>query len=116
MKIPNSVRIAGVEYCVIEHEHLDDGKSVLRGQIDFCSNKIALNIGLELDCQRRCITLLHEILHGIWYNAGIDEQYDDAEEEIVEKLAKGLYMVLQDNGARLFDLREAERRNDGTVD
>ena len=112
MKIPNTVRIAGVEYAVIEHEQLDDGKSVLRGQIDFCSNQIALNTGIGLDYQQRCITLLHEILHGIWYNAGIDEQYDDAEEEIVGKLAKGLYMVLQDNGARLFDLREAEEKKD----
>jgi hypothetical protein len=30
----------------------------------------------------------------------------DNEEEIVDAFARGFYMVLQDNGGRLFDLKE----------
>ena len=51
---------------------------------------------------RRCQTLWHEILHGIRNHAGL---VIENEEEVVEMFAKGIYQVLQDNGARLFDLK-----------
>jgi hypothetical protein len=55
-----------------------------------------------MDHQKKCITLLHEILHGIRENSGIDVKN---EEDVVEMFARGIYQVLQDNGKRLFDLK-----------
>ena len=51
----------------------------------------------------RCITLLHEILHGIRNHAGLEIEDEEA---IVDMFARGIYQVLQDNGERLFDLKK----------
>lgn len=103
MKIPESVRIAGVEYAVREKAHLNDGANLAYGSINFETSEILLTSTIEVSHQRKCITLLHEILHGIRENNGM-EIVD--EEEIVDMFARGLYQVLQDNGGRLFDLEK----------
>lgn len=101
MKIPESVRIGGVEYPVEKKERLIDGTNVLAGQIDYMASKIYLSA--DLGHQTQCQSLLHEILHGIREHAGMQIENEEA---IVEMYSKGLYQVLQDNGARLFDLAE----------
>jgi hypothetical protein len=54
------------------------------------------------DHQHMCMTLWHEIFHVLVDNAGLEI----AEEEmLVERLARGVYQVLQDNGKRLFDIK-----------
>lgn len=105
MKIPETVRIAGVEYAVRGEPHLNDGVNVAYGFIDYEKSEILLSETIAMSHQRRCITLLHEILHGIREANGMEIE---DEEEIVEMFAKGLYQVLQDNGGRFFDLKEAE--------
>ena len=50
-------------------------------------------------------TLWHEILHSIRKHANMDIQ---DEEKVVEMFARGIYQVLQDNGGRLFDLKETD--------
>lgn len=105
MKIPESIRIAGVEYTVREKAGLNDGTSLIYGFINYEMSEILLSSTIEMSHQRRCITLLHEILHGIRDANGMEIEN---EEEIVDMFAKGLYQVLQDNGGRLFDLRETK--------
>ena len=103
MKIPESVRIGGVEYKIIDNVHgLNDGLNVLAGEINYNDSIIRLNEVIE-GHQMKCITLLHEILHGIRNHAGVEIEN---EEVVVELFARGIYQVLQDNGARLFDLKE----------
>ena len=51
--------------------------------------------------EKRCVTLWHEILHGIRNHAGLEIEN---EEVIVDMFAKGIYQVLQDNGLRMFDI------------
>lgn len=100
MKIPESVRIGGIEYDVIDNvKDLNDGESLLYGFINFRESTIQISDLCEH--QHKCITLLHEILHGIIYGAGLTM---DDEEKVVQVLSKGLYQVLQDNARRLFDL------------
>ena len=101
MKIPNKIRIAGAEYDVCFEPQLRDGGRVLYGQIDYQSMKIILNEDCNRDHQRACLTLLHEVLHGIVEANGMTVEREEA---VVEMFARGLYQVLQDNGARLFDL------------
>lgn len=103
MKIPDSVRIGGVEYEVFDNQpSLNDGENLLYGQIDYRESTIRLSDLCE-GHQMKCITLLHEILHGIRNHAGLEIEN---EEEVVDMFARGLYQVLQDNGGRLFDLKE----------
>ena len=103
MKIPDSVRIGGVEYKVFDNQpSLSDGESLLYGQIDYRESTIRLSDLCE-GHQMKCITLLHEILHGIRNHAGLEVEN---EEDVVDMFARGLYQVLQDNGRRLFDLKE----------
>ncbi len=102
MKIPNSVRIAGVEYEVKYVRYLNDGINFAYGHIDYDNSVIELSDTICAGHQHRCITLLHEILHGIRENNGMEIENEEA---IVDMFAKGIYQVLQDNGARLFDLQ-----------
>ena len=106
MKIPKSVRIGGVEYEVIDNvSGLNDGQSVLAGEINYNDSVIRLN-EVVAGHQMKCITLWHEILHGIRNHAGIEIE---DEETVVELFARGIYQVLQDNGARLFDLKDGNK-------
>ena len=105
MKIPKSVRIAGVEYEVVLVPNLMNGATAAYGHIDFENSRIELSDSFGVEHQKRCLILWHEILHGIRDASGLEIE---DEERIVEMFARGIYQVLQDNGARLFDLRASE--------
>lgn len=107
MKIPESVRIGGIEYKIEYVENLRQGNELLYGLIDYDNCKIFLSLTDGKGHEKKCVTLLHEILHGIIYHA-VGEIED--EENVVTMLAKGLYQVLQDNGRRLFDIVPEEAR------
>lgn len=103
MKIPKSIRIAGVEYEVQDNcPSLNDGQQMLYGQIDYHDNVIRIS-DLTTGHQMKCLTLWHEILHGIHNANGLEIENEEA---VVEMFARGIYQVLQDNGGRLFDLKE----------
>ncbi len=105
MKIPKSIRIGGVEYEVVYTENLRDGNNLLYGLINYDDCTISLSTTDGNSHQHQCVTLLHEILHGIRNHAGAEIKNEEA---VVDMFAKGLYQVLQDNGGRLFDLKEAD--------
>ena len=105
MKIPDSIRIGGIEYAIDKVPNLRDGNKLLYGQIDYDSSQIHMS---DTDCKSHdmyCITLLHEILHGIQDHSGVKIENEEA---VVDMLAKGIYQVLQDNAPRLFDLKGSE--------
>lgn len=109
MKIPNEVRLNGVDYTVKLASGLNDGERVLDGLIDYNMSEISLNPSVQ-GYQALCITFLHEIFHGILYHFTCapvkddENRIPDTEEELVELLARGTYRFLQDNGGKLFDL------------
>lgn len=105
MKIPDKIRIGGVEYEVKHVENLREGNQILYGQISYEDCEIRLSTTDGDGHQFRCITLIHEILHGIADHANLDIKKADTE-KIIDTFAKGLYAVLQDNGSRLFDLEK----------
>lgn len=103
MKIPKSVRIGGVEYKVKFQEIVRLDNALCYGAISYPDTTIQIS---ETDAgkhQHQCVTLWHEILHGIINHACMKVEN---EEEIVEVLSKGIYQVLQDNGRRFFDLAD----------
>ena len=46
MKIPNSVRIGGVEYMVKREMNLNDGANMLYGRVDWEPSEIRLKFGM----------------------------------------------------------------------
>ena len=106
MKIPDSVRIAGVEYEVVLVPNLMNGATAAYGHIDYEKSLIELSDTSGTEHQKRCQILWHEILHGIRENNGMEIEN---EEEVVNMFAKGIYQVLQDTGTRLFDIKEGEK-------
>ena len=102
MKIPDSVRIGGVDYKVInDWQDLNDGLNMLSGQIDYNESTIKISDAVH-GHQAKCGTVWHDILHGIRNHTGLEIEN---EEQVVEMFAKGIYQVLQDNARALFDLR-----------
>ena len=101
MNIPNSVRIGGVEYAIEEVEIARLGPNLCYGTIDYTGSTIELSTMDDASHQHKCITLWHEILHGLFEHACV---HPEDEEEIVDVLGKGIYQVLQDNATRFFDL------------
>lgn len=100
MKIPTSIRINGVDFAVIFEERLNNGMNLAYGHVDFVHARIRLDPQNQ-GHQYMCITLWHEILHTIIFNAQLDLP---DEEQTVRALSAGIYQVLQDNGRQLFDL------------
>ena len=105
MKIPDSVRIGGVEYSVKYVDWLNDGINMCYGLIDYGDCTISLSATAGTGHEKQCRTLWHEILHGIREHAGLEIENEEA---VVEMFAKGIYQVLQDNGHRLFDIADGE--------
>ena len=103
MKIPESIRIGGVEYEILYEPNLRMDTQLAYGYIDYdgCAIKLSTSEGQTI--QKQCITLWHEILHGIREHSGLEIKNEEA---VVEMFAKGIYQVLQDNGKRLFNLSE----------
>ena len=103
MKIPESVRIGGLEYEVSFTPNLRVNNNLCYGKISFDDGTIELSDTDGLGHEHQCITLWHEILHGIREHACFPMDLEE-EERIVEMYSKGIYQVLQDNGRRLFDI------------
>lgn len=100
MKLPKSVRIGGVEFNVVVEPRLNDGRVLLAGQIRYMDCEIA--IAKDCSHEYQCLSLWHEIMHGIEEQAQLD--LGEKREQIIEAFARGVYQVLQDNGRRLFDI------------
>ena len=100
MKLPESIRIGGVEFEVIVEPRLNDGEKMLAGQIRHMDCQILVNE--DSSHEYKCLSLWHEIMHGIEDMAQID--LGENRERIIDAFAHGVYQVLQDNGGRLFDL------------
>ena len=106
MKIPNSVRIGGIEYAIEYKENVRSGKQLCYGVIHYDDSTITLSTSDGAGHQQQCLTLWHEILHGILEHAS---HHIADEEEVVEIISKGIYQVLQDNERRFFDIADGDK-------
>ena len=100
MKSPNSIRIGGREYEIREKDIVTVDFHECSGAINYGDGIIELS-GIQRGHDSRCITLLHEVFHGVARHMGLEL---DDEETVVDAFARGMYMVLQDNAGRLYDL------------
>ena len=102
MKIPQTIRLNGVDFCVELCENINDGEKVLYGDVRYGLARIRLNTANQ-DHQRMCITLWHELFHAVCEMNSID--LGDNEERVMDAFAFAVYQILQDNGGKLFDLQ-----------
>lgn len=108
MKIPESIRIGGVEYRIGYVSNLRNENQIAYGHISFDDCCIELSATDGTGHEKRCIILWHEILHGIMESSNMELDIE-TEERVCNVLSRGIYQVLQDNGGRLFDLQEPVR-------
>lgn len=94
MQIPEKVRIGSCDYAVeLTTETLAVDGRHCHGRIDYNNHKIQIDTKLG-DEQQRQRTLLHEVLHGMMRERGLELE---DEESVVEELAKSLHQIIRDN-------------------
>lgn len=94
MNIPRTIRIGSVNYSV----ELSDTPVLFenekcRGIIDYDQSKIVLD-AKSLERQQLELTLLHEVVHGMLHDRGLEQEND---EMLVDALAYALHQLIIDN-------------------
>ena len=100
----DGVKIGDVTYTISEVEALRraEDDAVLYGRIEHMKLKIEVESTLAEPIKR--VTLMHEIVHGIFNQAGQD--LEDSREELVLALGYGLTALLRNNPALVAYLTE----------
>lgn len=83
-------KIGGVKYKVVQVKGLAKEHGLM-GQISY--DNLLIKIDEDLPQGRKEETLVHELVHGIFYEAGFEEQ----DEDMINRVGKVLYQVIQDN-------------------
>lgn len=86
------IKILGIEYELEEVEQVDKNQRLF-GEINFVNQTIRIERGLSADRKKQ--VLLHEILHGICEQLGIEDINNN--ENLIQSLSSSLYQVLKDN-------------------
>jgi hypothetical protein len=102
MKIPDTIRISGIDFEIEETDNVNDGERQLYGDVHYGNSKIRLTTDGQ-NHQWRCVSLWHEIYHVFCKISRI--KLGELEEDIIDKFAFATYQVLQDNIQNLFDLQ-----------
>lgn len=101
MKIPDKVRIGGVDYAIKYVQNLNNGENLMCGRISYDGSLIEISENVQPSAQAKCLTLWHEIVHAIFAHFDSPLRKD---ENVVDMLARGIYMVLEDNIENLYEL------------
>ena len=88
----NQIKILGIEYKLEEVEQVNKNQRLF-GEIDFVNQTIKIEKDLNEDRKKQ--VLLHEILHGICEQLGIEEINNN--ETLIQSISSALYQVLKDN-------------------
>lgn len=88
-----TVYIGGLAYSInVEESPIRDAEgNLLLGRVDYNNTRIDISSSMQSQDYQK-VTLLHEIIHAIdhQYRIGLDE-------EVTDKLAFGLFNLLEDN-------------------
>jgi len=94
MNIPETIKLGWRTYKINQGEHRSgENGGELYGEIKYEDNKIF--IYQKLDHDNKAITLLHEAIHWIFYNAGQKEWREN--ETLIECLSENLYQIIKEN-------------------
>ncbi len=90
MEIPKKVKIAGIVYTVEEVKGMADNEGLL-GRIVHEAGSMYLD--KDMSQERKEQVFVHEVLHGIFKEAG----YEEHDEDLINRVAIVLHQVLKDN-------------------
>lgn len=98
MIIPEKLKIGGFIWTIEESEDVSrEGNAY--GSTHHSTQKIYIDP--KATPQKKEHTVLHEIMHALWWQSGLGERYkgdkNHTEEEVIQALAHGMYQVLKDN-------------------
>lgn len=102
MNIPKKIKIGGFDWIVIESDDIAEESQVF-GSTHYQKQKLFVEKS-ETE-QKKFQTLLHEIIHALYWQTGLTEREKNKdapikEEEFVQAISMGLYQVLKDNNLR----------------
>jgi len=89
LQIPQCITINGVDYKIVEENHMASGEGLF-GQARFIKQEIVIE--KELTSQRKEMTLLHEIIEVINMDCELELKHNQ-----ITTLATQLYQVLKNN-------------------
>lgn len=101
----DKVKIGNIIYAVNEADILKDSDAT--GTIKYQSCKILIDRSLEKQMKEQ--VLLHEIIHGMFYYLGMEEEKNN--ECLVDAIAKGVICLFKDNPKLLELLKGEEHAN-----
>lgn len=117
LKPIKTVKIGSLLYDVIRVPGLkdDDSGDVLFGDIQY--NKQLIRLNEEMTFSHEKVVLLHEMLHGILYTAGIDEMVKNKDIEIIiEAIAHGIINLFSENPDLYeFMLKDIREQTPGSI-
>lgn len=90
MEIPKTVKIAGIIYKVEEVEDLAAIQGIIGRLLE---DKAIISLEKSLSKERKEQVFVHEVLHGIFREAG----YNSQDEDLINRVAIVLHQVLKDN-------------------
>lgn len=99
MKIPKKINIGGFDWKIEKSEDVATEGNI-HGTTHYKKQRFFLDP--ETSIQKQEQTLIHEIMHAVWWQTGLWERFKkeetkNYEEEIIHALSMGLYQVLKDN-------------------
>lgn len=101
--IPNEIIVGGISYKVTEQETVEmNGDKNYYGYCKYDVPEIKLKSGLSDD--RKEQTLIHEITHAAFFEAGLDQ-----DEDTVNRLSIVLYNVLKNNALDFYTPKLPQR-------
>lgn len=103
--IPDKIKINWRTYTIEQDEHRTSNNGDLYGAITYEDNHIYIYD--KLDADNKWVSLLHEIVHAIFYFTGHSEYRKN--EDLVTSLTENLYQVLRENKLRFDDSDEPSR-------
>ena len=89
------IKIGYKTYTIRETDKMSD-VDTMYGRCDHAANEIVINKGQHND--EKPNTLMHEILHGVFYTMGMNNSdVTEQEEYIVNTMSNGIMQVFMDN-------------------
>lgn len=100
MKLPNKVRIGGMNYSLSQRQTSEDlGKMLeIEGIVFGCYShkEQEIHIAKDLKEEQSQLTTIHEIIHGIFRHY-LPQMDAEQEEDLVNLISNGLFQVICDN-------------------
>ena len=105
MKLPKKIKVLSQDYEVVVMSTSD---AATKEKFSSCDSVLSV-ISIDTQCsnQQQAGTLIHEILHAVFFLMAIKAKNIQGEEELVSSMSNGLAAVMRDNPKTFKAIMEA---------